>query len=190
MSVNRSTGTIDASTHSVSRAIVQWGALALAGIAMILAAGYLGYSKQIEAAPSRGAPEGAPVATLPGRPLRPAAPTAMIEETADQGRPSRPRPAAQDAQPPLTWPFWEFRLRQPIPPRTPPLTPPPWRMIGATQAAGTWSIVILRQGRAEPEYFKVGDALPGNYRVEAITEEDVTLSKGGEAVVLSYIGSR
>lgn len=91
---------------------------------------------------------------------------------------------------PLPWPFWEYRLRQPLPPRTPPLVPPPWRMIGATQSASGWSLVVLRQGRTAPEFFKVGESLPGGYRVAAISQDDVTLESGGRSVVLSFIGTR
>ncbi len=88
------------------------------------------------------------------------------------------------------WPMWEFRLRQPIPPRDPSLTPPTWRLIGSSLTGGKWSIIVLRQGSAAPEYFSVGQELPGGYRIESINEEDVTLAKGKRLMVLSYIGSR
>ncbi len=88
------------------------------------------------------------------------------------------------------WPLWEFQLRQPIPPRDPPLTPPSWRLIGATSAGGNRSLIILRQGRNEPEYFRTGDTLPGGYVVGEITDEDVTLIHGKRSVLLSYIGTR
>lgn len=88
------------------------------------------------------------------------------------------------------WPMWEFRLREPIPPRDEPLTPLPWRLIGASGSSGAWHLIVLRQGKTDPEYFRVGDKLPGNYRIEAITEEDVTLKHGRRVLVLSYIGSR
>lgn len=88
------------------------------------------------------------------------------------------------------WPMWEFRLRQPIPPRDPSLTPPTWRLIGSSLTGGKWSIIVLRQGSATPEYFSVGQELPGGYRIESINEEDVTLAQGKRLMVLSYIGSR
>lgn len=97
------------------------------------------------------------------------------------------KPAASAA---LAWPLWEFQLKQPVPPRDPPLTPLPWRLIGATQSGGTWQIVVLRQGKGVPEFFKKGDSLPGGYRIDSITEEDVTLVKAGRPVILSYISSR
>lgn len=90
----------------------------------------------------------------------------------------------------VPWPLWEFQLREPIPPREQALTPLPWRLIGASGLNGKWQLIVLRQGKNEPEYFRVGDKLPGNYRIEAISEEDVTLKHGRRALVLSYIASR
>ena len=90
----------------------------------------------------------------------------------------------------VPWPLWEFQLREPIPPREQALTPLPWRLIGASGVDGKWQLIVLRQGKNEPEYFRVGDKLPGNYRIEAISEEDVTLKHGRRSLVLSYIASR
>jgi hypothetical protein len=95
-----------------------------------------------------------------------------------------------EAPPPSPWPLWEFQLRDPIAPRESALTPPPWRLIGASGVDGKWQLIVLRQGKNEPEYFRVGDKLPGNYRIEAISEEDVTLKHGRRQLVLSYIASR
>ena len=95
------------------------------------------------------------------------------------------------ARPPgLPWPMWEFRLRQPIPPRDPSLTPPAWRLIGSALTSGKWAVIVLRQGSTTPEYFTVGQELPGGYRIESINDEDVTLAHGKRLMVLSYIGSR
>ncbi len=88
------------------------------------------------------------------------------------------------------WPMWEFQLRQPIPPRDPPLTPPPWRMIGASNTGGSWQLIVLRQGQVKPDFLKTGDSLPGGFRIVEITQEDVTLARGKNRVILSYIGSR
>ena len=88
----------------------------------------------------------------------------------------------------LAWPMWEFQLRQPVPPLDPPLTPPKWRLIGASNDGKRWSLIVLRQGQPAPEYYAVGQSLPGGYRIEAITQEDVTLVQRRRRMVLSYIG--
>ncbi|MDI4632516.1 hypothetical protein J7U46_05620 [Pelomonas sp. V22] len=105
-------------------------------------------------------------------------------------RPAQPQPAGAEAAAKATWPLWEFRLREPIAPRDPPLTPPSWRLIGASATGGAWRLIVLREGKSEPEFFRVGDKLPGDYRIEAISEEDVTLKRGRRELVLSYIASR
>jgi hypothetical protein len=105
--------------------------------------------------------------------------------------PGRPVPGAlarTSVDAPLKWPLWEFQLKQPVPPQNPPLTPPNWRLVGASNDGTTWQLVILRQGKAEPEFYKVGQELPGKYKIEAITAEDVTLMQRGRRMVLSYIG--
>jgi hypothetical protein len=95
-------------------------------------------------------------------------------------------PAANNA--PLKWPLWEFQLKQSLPPQDPPLTPPNWRLVGSSNDGKQWQLVILRQGKPEPEFYKVGQELPGKYKIEAITGEDVTLVQRGRRMVLSYIG--
>jgi hypothetical protein len=89
---------------------------------------------------------------------------------------------------PLKWPLWEFQLKQALPPQNPPLTPPNWRLVGSSNDGKQWQLVILRQGRPEPEFYKVGQELPGKYKIEAISGEDVTLVQRGRRMVLSYIG--
>ena len=49
---------------------------------------------------------------------------------------------------------------------------------------------MLRQGKPEPEYFGIGDKLPGGYRIEAISDEDVTLRQGRKTLILAYIGTQ
>lgn len=164
-----------------------WALAAIAAVAVLTSAWY-GYSRQtvgqaLAAAPASSAASTGGVAVAD----RAAGANDALEEHIESARVAAPRPAASQA---LGWPFWEFKFRQPIPPRDPPLTPGPWRMLGATQSGGVWSILIVRQGKASPEYYKVGDSLPGDYRISAITEEDVTLVKDRKAIVLSYIGTR
>jgi hypothetical protein len=113
----------------------------------------------------------------------PGSPTAATRRSAP--RPAAPASASVAAQ----WPLWESQLRQPIPPREPPLTPPSWRLVGATAVGGSWKVIILRQGKATPEFYGTGDTLPGGYVVGPITEEDVTLIQGKRAILLSYIGT-
>jgi hypothetical protein len=88
----------------------------------------------------------------------------------------------------LKWPLWEFQLKQPVQPQNPPLTPPNWRLVGSANDGKVWQLVILRQGKPEPEFYKVGQELPGHYKIETITGEDVTLVQRGRRMVLSYIG--
>jgi hypothetical protein len=96
--------------------------------------------------------------------------------------------ASTSSNAPATWPLWEFQLKQPLPPQNPPLTPPNWRLVGSSNDGKKWQLVILRQGKAEPEFYSVGQELPGKYKIEAITGEDVTLVQRGRRMVLSYIG--
>lgn len=153
--------------------------LAAAGIA---AAGYVGHRQQLQAWSNGATAAAAASAAASQVPRRQRAASAAEVEIA-----AIAKPAASGA---LAWPLWEFQLKQPVPPRDPPLTPVPWRLIGATQSGGAWQIVVLRQGKGVPEYFKKGDSLPGGYRIDSITAEDVTLLKGGRPVILSYISSR
>lgn len=88
------------------------------------------------------------------------------------------------------WPLWDYQLDEPLPARDPPLTPVDWRLLGATLSNGRWEVVVLRQDKREPDYFKVGDKLPGGMVVREITQENVTLSAGRRKIVLAYIGTR
>lgn len=90
----------------------------------------------------------------------------------------------------LTWPLWEFRLQDPLPSREQPLTPVPWRVLGAALFDGRWQAIVQRQGAASPEYYKTGDKLPGGFVIQNITQEDMTLRAGRREIVLAYIGSR
>jgi hypothetical protein len=163
--------------------------LALGALLIVAGAGWWGYQRQLAGpspsgtdlaaqATSASAGASAATATPPPRSVQPVA-QAAARSTA---------PAASSST--LNWPLWEFRLRQPIPPRDPSLTPPRWRLVGSTLSGGKWAIIVLRQGKTDPEYFSVGQELPGGYRIAAISEEDVTLVQGKRTMVLSYIGSR
>lgn len=178
------------STGAVARRaspILGWALAAALAIAVVMLAGYQGYlAGSLPATDSR--PEPAQRPGLPGATSLDTGRSQLDGSGVSAAASRSPRSGGGDKR--LSWPLWEFQLRQPIPPRDPSLTPPTWRMIGATQSAGVWSIVILRQGKTAPEYFRVGDQLPGGYRIEAITEEDVTLVQDGRALILSYIGSR
>ncbi len=153
--------------------------MALACLAPALVAGIVGFAQgqrdgSLQAGSGAAVPSQA-AASMPGAGTSPF-------EGIPQGGPNANTGAA--------WPLWEFQLKDPIPPREQALTPPPWRLIGSSGVAGKWQLIVLRQGKAEPEYFRVGDQLPGNYRIEAISEEDVTLKHGRRELVLSFIGSR
>lgn len=102
----------------------------------------------------------------------------------------RAAPARPHGQPMLQWPIWEHELQSGIPSRESPLTPPPWRFIGAAMTDEGWRLIVLRQGSAEPEFYKAGDRLPGGYAIKDIGAEEVTLMAGRRSVVFSYIGSQ
>lgn len=163
---------------------------ALLALAVVAGAAWFGYHRH--RMPAAG-PD--PVATVAVAASRPAAAASEAASGAPIGLSIAPaarvrRSGAAGTEAGLAWPLWEFQLRQPIPPRDPPLTPPSWRLIGATSAGGNRSLIIQRQGRNEPEYFRTGDTLPGGYVVGEITDEDVTLIHGKRSVLLSYIGTR
>jgi hypothetical protein len=131
----------------------------------------------------------------PARPVDAATPP--LAQPADKPKPGATSaqraaapPLATTTPPDLEWPLWEFRLREPVPPRVPPLTPPNWRLVGATLSAGTWSVLVLQQGRTSPEFFTAGQELPGGYRIEAIDDEAVTLVKNKRKLLLSYMNAR
>ena len=147
-------------------------------LAVLAVAAWLG-REQAYAIGAGGAP--APSAAAAAAAASAAAAAAPSVQLADGNR----SPGAKSQ---ATWPLWEFRLRQPIPPRDPSLTPPGWRLIGAAQSGGQWRLIVQTQGKPEPQFLKVGDPLPGGHRIVAITEEDVTLQRGAQQLVLSYIG--
>ena len=128
--------------------------------------------------------------TTAASPTMPAAQQAGGIQKSDLPAPMQPDRTSGEAAAGAPWPLWEFQLRDPIAPREQALTPLPWRLIGASGLGREWQLIVLRQGKNEPEYFRVGDKLPGNYRIEAISEEDVTLKHGRRSLVLSYIASR
>lgn len=154
--------------------LLAWAALALA-LAVLAAAAWLGREHAYAISPVSTGARSAAVAASASAAVAPAV------QLADASR-------AGAAKSQATWPLWEFRLRQPIPPREPSLTPPGWRLIGAAQSGGQWRLIVQTQGKPEPQFLKVGDPLPGGHRIVAITEEDVTLQRGAQQLVLSYIG--
>ena len=164
----------------------------LAGLAfcVIAGAGWWGYQRQLDGSALMVASTVGtnPVTTPSSEPV--ATSIAGGAAVSGGGLAGPSASSASTPEPALSWPLWEFRLRQPIPPRDPPLTPPRWRLVGSTLSGGQWTILILRQGKTAPEYFSVGQELPGGYRITAISEEDVTLVQGKRTMVLSYIGSR
>lgn len=137
--------------------------------------------------PQTGASSGsAAVAPPPVRATRPAAAGGPLAKATNQ--PVAGALAATSSNAPAVWPLWDFQLKQPVLPLNPPLTPPNWRLVGSSNDGKQWQLVILRQGKAEPEFYKVGQELPGKYKIETITGEDVTLVQRGRRMVLSYIG--
>ncbi len=158
--------------------------LVLVGLLASTIGAWLGYQRHVNPGPDTIGVSQTASASRPGvapidGPTRGLGPNEeIVVDSAPSGKPS------------LQWPMWEFRLRQPIPPRDPSLTPPTWRLIGSAFTGGKWSVIVLRQGSTTPEYFTVGQELPGGYRIESINDEDVTLAQGKRLMVLSYIGSR
>ncbi len=152
-------------------------ALTAAVVMVALATGF-GYFRAL----GSGTPEGATAGQGSGKASNVKQPESLAPAVAALAS----APAASEP----TWPIWEFRLKEPLPPREQALTPLPWRILGASQSSKLWQLILLRQGKTDPEYFRVGDELPGGYRIEAINEEDVTLRHGRRVLVLSYISSR
>ncbi|MBB5204492.1 hypothetical protein HNQ51_001806 [Inhella inkyongensis] len=89
----------------------------------------------------------------------------------------------------IPWPLWEFELRDPLPPREPTLTPPSWRLVGATFSIGHWQLLVSREGSQEVQYLKVGEKLPGGYLITAISDSEVTLKHGRRQLTLAYIAT-
>lgn len=158
--------------------------LGLAALAAVAGAGWLGYST---AGSQWDVPAPAETATRPAGATEPASSAALALAKKPRSPSNEPRAAASAQD--LSWPLWEFKLREPLPPRDPPLTPPSWRLIGATQSGDLWQVVILRHGKPTPEFFRVGDSLPGGYLIEAISEEDVTLMYRRRRMIVAYLGT-
>jgi hypothetical protein len=172
-------------------------ALLLVGLAG--AAGYTGLAAGLGTSGEGPSAAQSPSTATPAVPPKPVATRAdqgadPTERKAGSSRPppagNRPTAAAAGDPPALRWPLWEFQLRQPIPPREPPLTPPPWRLVGSATTGPVKQLIILRQGKTAPEFYVKGDSLPGGYVVGEITDEDVTLIHGKRALLLSFIGIR
>jgi len=161
-------------------------ALGLAAAAAVAGAGWLGYSTagsrwDVPALAGNAAPPGAASGSAPA--------SSATQALAKKPRSPSSEPRAATSAQALSWPLWEFKLREPLPPREPPLTPPSWRLIGATQSGDLWQVVILRHGKPTPEFFRVGDSLPGGYLIEAISEEDVTLMYRRRRMIVAYLGT-
>lgn len=191
-------GNQDMAEASRRRSLLQWVLWAFGVIAVALAGslGYLQHQARTDGPSTRRAEgsarslgEAVRTETIADA-ARPQPPTAKTRQAPGTpvARAALPRSSAASA-PALRWPLWEFQVRQPIPAREPPLTPPTWRLLGATGSAGSWKLIILRQGKQAPEFYSTGDSLPGGYVIGRITEEDVTLIQGKRAILLSYIGT-
>lgn len=173
--------------------------LALLVIGLAAVAGYTGVASEvISTGDARSSAPSDSTATAAVAPRPEAAPP-------DQGPDAKDRSLGSSGPPPvgtgptatatskpgeLRWPLWEFQLRQPIPPREPPLTPLPWRLVGSATSGPVKQLIILREGKTAPEFYVKGDSLPGGYVVGEITDEDVTLIHGKRALLLSFIGIR
>lgn len=185
--------------HRRGRVPWAWGTLVLIGLGGVAGAGWVGYQQQLTSGSSEATATEAradraasgPASDTLAAATAPPRSTAPVRREASARRGNSAGAAASAAgQPELRWPLWDFQLRQPVPPRDPPLTPPAWRLVGATLSSDGWKVVILRQGNTTPEYFGVGAVLPGGYKIQAITDEDVTFDINKREVILSYTGSR
>ncbi len=169
------------------------GVLALAVVGGSAWWGHEAKVTQIEAATQAATAVRTPTSLGPRAPAPGTAASAAPGRAADPlGTRARATPPAAgvDGQTELKWPLWEFRLRDPIPPRVPSLTPPTWRLLGATLSTGTWSVMVLQQGKTAPEFFTVGQELPGGFRIEHIDDEAVTLVQNKRKLLLSYLNAR
>lgn len=166
-------------------AAVWLAVLAAVGLVGALTGWLSGRSTPTIAAPAPSDSRGGG-ATLPG-PAKPEQGPGAVKRRANPV--PRVQPEASSTSYALAWPIWEHELQDGIPARAEPLTPPPWRMVGAVLVDREWQLIIQRGGATEPEFHRQGGRLPGGYLIEQITQEDVTLKVGGRRVVLSYIGS-
>lgn len=165
------------------RSAETWRYATSAGVGLlVLAACFgLGYALAVRTTSDGSTPPPANAAAPQAR----GASAALAREPAEAASAATPKSGTG-----LAWPLWEYRLQEPLPAREEPLTPVPWRLLGAALFDGRWHAIVQRQGVAQPEYFKQGDKLPGGFVIKEITQEDLTLRAGKREILLTYIGTR
>lgn len=81
--------------------------------------------------------------------------------------------------------IWELTARQPLPPRTEPLTAPGWKIVGVTSIGNDANVLLLFDKQIDIEARKVGDSLPGGAKIIQISQDVVRIVLNGQYMKLS-----
>ncbi|MCU6434935.1 hypothetical protein LPB67_14250 [Undibacterium sp. Jales W-56] len=81
--------------------------------------------------------------------------------------------------------IWEIAVRQPLPPRKDPLTPPRWRIVGVTSVGVEKSVLLLFENQPATEAKKIGDKLPGGAKIIEIAQDHLKISLNGQSMKLN-----
>jgi hypothetical protein len=80
---------------------------------------------------------------------------------------------------------WEMAVRQPMPPRKEPLTPPVWRIVGVTVIGNEKNVLLLFGKQPATEARKIGDQLPGGAKIVQISQDHLQISLNGQLMKLN-----
>jgi hypothetical protein len=80
---------------------------------------------------------------------------------------------------------WEAAVRQPMPPRKEPLTPPIWRIVGVTVIGNEKNVLLLFGKQSATEIRKIGDQLPGGAKIVQISQDHLQISLNGQLMKLN-----
>ena len=81
--------------------------------------------------------------------------------------------------------IWEATVRQPLPPRKEPLTPPDWKIVGVSASGNDKNVMILFENQTTAEVLKIGDKLPGGAKIVDITQDYLRLVLNGQYIKLN-----
>ncbi|MET3119127.1 hypothetical protein AAKU64_003366 [Undibacterium sp. GrIS 1.8] len=80
---------------------------------------------------------------------------------------------------------WEVAVKQPLPPRKEPLTPPRWRIVGVTSVGSEKSVLLLFENQPATETRKIGEKLPGGAKIVEIAQDQLKISLNGQLMKLN-----
>jgi hypothetical protein len=81
--------------------------------------------------------------------------------------------------------IWEATVRQAMPPRKEPLTPPGWRIVGVTTIGNEKNALLLFDKQPATEVRKIGDKLPGGAKIIDILPDHLQISLNGQIMKLN-----